>query len=212
MNKDNTKPNRKHPRLKEYDYSSAGAYFITICTQNKQQLLSHISTVCPENNITTVGWEHPPNNDSRHSDNTLTAVGRGLAPALKNKPVARNCIIGENLVRLELTPLGKIAEKQLLLLEERFPNLKINQYVIMPDHIHILLTLIPLSAGASPRPTIPDIICAYKSLTTKECKEVSSIKKLFQSSYYDHIIRGKDDFDEARKYICENPLRSYYKK
>ena len=35
-------PNRKPTRLKSFDYSSAGAYFITICTQNKQKILSHI--------------------------------------------------------------------------------------------------------------------------------------------------------------------------
>ena len=41
MNK-NDFPKRKHTRLKEYDYSADGIYFVTICTQNKKHLLSQI--------------------------------------------------------------------------------------------------------------------------------------------------------------------------
>lgn len=33
---------RKNPRLQDFDYSTAGAYFITICTENRKNLLSHI--------------------------------------------------------------------------------------------------------------------------------------------------------------------------
>ena len=65
-------------------------------------------------------------------------------------------------------------------------------------------------AGASPRPTIMDIVCAYKSLTTKECKKNGLSDKLFQASFYEHIIRGREDYEEIRKYIYENPMRWYY--
>ena len=95
---------RKHPRLARYDYSTAGAYFITICTQNRKCLLSHIA-------------------------------GQKLAPA-----------------EIQYTAYGKIAEEQLFLLEKRYPCLKIDQYVIMPNHIHAIL-LLDGAAGASPRPT-----------------------------------------------------------
>ena len=151
-------PQRKHPRLDHYDYSSAGAYFITICTHNRRCLLSHI-------------------------------VGRGLAPA-----------------EIRYTAYGEIARRQLVLLEERFPFLKVDQYVIMPNHIHAIL-LLGNAAGASPRPTVSDVICAYKSLTTIECKKTVSIDKLFQASFYDHVIRGQEDYDEISRYILENPLK-----
>ena len=149
-------PKRKHPRLDNYDYSTAGAYFITICTQNRHCFLSRI-------------------------------VGRGLAPA-----------------ETQLTAYGAIAKEQLFLLEERYPTLKIDQYVIMPNHIHLILQ-IEETAGASPRPTISDIICAYKSLTTRECKKVRPIDKLFQTSFYEHVIRGQADYDEIAAYIVNNP-------
>ena len=165
MNKEKELPKRKHPRLDNYDYSSAGAYFVTICTQNRCCLLSRV-------------------------------VGRGLAPA--------------ETTGIEYTAFGEIAEKQLFLLEDRYPYLAVDQYVIMPNHIHAIMILNSGAAGASPRPTITDIVCAYKSLTTRECKKNGFEGKLFQTSFYEHIIRSREDYKEIVKYICENPLRWYY--
>ena len=154
-------PKRKHPRLNQFDYSSAGAYFVTICTQNKRCVLSRI-------------------------------VGRGLAPA--------------ETIGVEYTPLGEIAKQQLLLLETRYPYLKIEQYVIMPNHIHVILLMENKAAGASPRPTLMDIICTYKSLVTIACKKNGYADKLFQTSFHEHIIRGLEDHVE----IHENPMRWAY--
>ena len=155
---ENTLPKRKHPRLDHYDYSTAGAYFVTICTQNRRCLLSRI-------------------------------VGRGLAPA-----------------EIQYTAYGQIAQEQLLLLEQRFPSMKIDRYVIMPNHIHATLFLTE-TAGASPRPTIMDIVCAYKSLTTRQCKKVYPIDKLFQTSFYEHVIRSREDYHEIAEYIANNPKK-----
>ena len=165
MDKEKELPKRKHPRLDNYDYSSAGAYFVTICTQNRRCVLSRI-------------------------------VGRGLAPA--------------ETTAIEYTYLGEIAEKQLFLLADRYPYLTIDQYVIMPNHIHAILILNGETAGASPRPTLTDIVCTYKSLTTRECKKNGFREKLFQTSFYEHIIRSRDDYEEIVKYIYENPIRWYY--
>lgn len=151
-------PQRKHPRLNQYDYSSPGAYFITICTENRRCLLSHI-------------------------------VGRGLGPA-----------------ETVYTTYGKIAKEQLFLLEERYSNLKIDRYVIMPNHIHAIFIL-DEAVEINPRPTITDIVCAYKSLTTRECKKVQPIDKMFQTSFYEHVIRGQADYDEIVEYIANNPKR-----
>ena len=149
-------PKRKHPRLDHYDYSTAGAYYITICTQSRQWLLSRI-------------------------------VGRGLAPA-----------------EIQYTAYGQIVREQLLLLEQRYPTLKVDQYVIMPNHIHAIL-LLEEKAGDSQCPTIMDIICAYKSLTTRLCKKVQPIEKLFQTSFYEHVIRSSEDYHEIAEYIANNP-------
>ncbi len=142
--------------MEHYDYSTAGAYYITICTQNRRCLLSRI-------------------------------VGRGLAPA-----------------ETQYTAYGKIAREQLFLLEKRYPYLKIDQYVIMPNHIHVIL-FIEETLDLNPRPAITDIVCAYKSLTARECKKVQPIDKLFQTSFYEHVIRGREDYDEIAEYIVNNP-------
>ena len=83
-------------RLREFDYSLPGAYFLTVCTKSRRQILSAIHEGC-----------------------TI------------------------------LSALGRICETQLLLLEERYP-IKIERHVIMPNHVHMLLSL--LLGGAEPRP------------------------------------------------------------
>lgn len=61
------------------------------------------------------------------------------------------------------------------------------------------------AVGVNPCPTITDIVCAYKSLTTRQCKLVRPIDKLFQTSFYEHIIRGREDYEEIADYIANNP-------
>ena len=91
-----------------------------------------------------------------------------------------------------------------MLLEQRYPSLKIDQYVIMPNHIHAIL-LLKESIETNQRPTIMDIVCAYKSLTTRQCKLMQPIDKLFQTSFYEHVLRGRKDYDEIAEYIVNNP-------
>jgi len=98
-----------------------------------------------------------------------------------------------------------------LLLEQRYLSLKIDRYVIMPNHIHMILVLEetagPLErfpSATSARPTIMDIVCAYKSLTTRQCKKVKPIDKLFQTSFHEHVIRGREDYQEIAEYIENN--------
>ena len=81
----------------------------------------------------------------------------------------------------------------------------------MPNHIHAIIIL-EEAAGASPRPTLSDVICAYKSLTKRECNKIKPISKLFQNSFYDHVIRNEVDYSEVLKYIEENPAKWYYDK
>ena len=140
---------RKPNRLKNYDYSQNGAYFITICVQDRKPILSQI------------------------------IVGEGLAP-----PV------------LKLLPFGECIKEQINNLEIRYENVKIDNYVIMPNHIHILMRIENQTGGASPSPTVSDIICAFKSLSTLECKKLLPIDILFQRSYHDHIIRDDIDYQQ----------------
>ena len=82
--------------------------------------------------------------------------------------------------------------------------MKVDRYVIMPNHIHVIF-LLQEAAGASPRPTITDVVCAYKSLTTGASKKMQPVDKLFQTSFYEHVIRGREDYNEIAEYILNNP-------
>ena len=160
-------PSRKPTRLQEFDYSVSGAYFITVCTEDKRKILSEIF------------------------------VGQGLAPA-----------------EVRLTPYGKIAQQQLRCLEQRYPHIRVDQFVIMPNHIHIIIIVKNQAAGASPCPTISDVMCSYKSLTTRLCNQTQYYGKLFQTSFHDHVIRNEPDYLRICEYIQNNPqkwtLDKYY--
>ena len=128
----------------------------------------------------------------------------------KRKPILSRIVVGQGLAPAvpELTVYGRIVEKQLLSLETRFRGLKIDKYVIMPNHVHAIIFLEnPTAAGASPRPTVSSAICAFKSLSTLQCKRQHPIDKVFQNSYYDHIIRNQNDYDEIWTYIDNNPQK-----
>ncbi len=180
MKENNELPIRRSTRLKNFDYSSAGAYFITICTRDRMQILSEI-------------YKPTPTSTDETDNHT---VGEGLAP-----PEAL----------LKLKPCGKICKEQLQLLENRFPDVTIEDFIIMPDHIHIIIFLRKKAGGASPSPTLNDVICAFKSLTSRTCKMLFGIEKMFQRSYAEHIIRDREDYETRKKYIYENPIRWYYK-
>ena len=75
----------------------------------------------------------------------------------------------------------------------------------MPNHIHILVFIDGFSAGASPRPTLSDIICSFKSLVTREYKKTQPNETVWQTSFYDRIIRNEADYIEHFRYIEDNP-------
>ena len=135
--------------------------------------------------------------DIMATDKTINlAVGEGLAPP-------------EFTVKLK--PCGEIAKEQLQLLESRFPRVTVEDFVIMPNHIHTIIFLHEKAGGASPSPTLDDVVCAFKSLTSRSCKQIFGIEKMFQRSSAEHIVRDREDYETRRKYIYENPKRWYYK-
>ena len=135
--------------------------------------------------------------DITATDKTIEiAVGEGLAPPE---------------ITVKLKPCGEIVKEQLQLMETRFPSVTIEDYIIMPDHIHAVIFLHEKEGGASPSPTLDDVVCAFKSLTSRSCKQKYGMEKMFQRSSAEHIVRDREDYETRRKYIYENPKRWYYK-
>ena len=199
-NMENDHPKRKSTHLKYFDYSSRGAYFVTICTKDRKRLFSEI--VLSSSRIFNYTTDQP--------------VGEGLAP-----PVSFPTFISDDTVaEIRLKSCGQIVKEQLLLLENRYPTVSISDYVIMPDHIHAIIFLnndtieddnLSNSGGASPSPTLNDVVCSFKSLTARACKQKYGIEKLFQRSYAEHIIRDYKDYETRKAYIQQNPVRWYCK-
>jgi REP element-mobilizing transposase RayT len=85
------------------------------------------------------------------------------------------------------------------------PNVRIDNYVIMPNHIHLLLQ-ITADRGGQSRPPLQKIVQSFKSVTTRSAWNVG-LRKLWQRSFYDHIIRNDADYWRIWEYIEHNPLR-----
>ena len=141
-------PQRKPNRIEGYDYSQNGAYFVTVCTQDRKRILSDI-----------VGGD----------------------------------------AHIVPKPYGQVVEKYI----HNAPE--IEKYVIMPDHIHMIIRLDNGSMWAS-TPTrtnrVSSIVRSIKTLTTKEIGI-----PIFQRSYYDHVIRNQQDYNEIWEYIENNPRK-----
>ena len=118
---------------------------------------------------------------------------------------------------------GTIANSEWFKLLERFPNFELDVFQIMPNHMHGIISLKnpenPIKniqpqngAGASPAPTISDIVGAYKSLVANGClklykSENKIMGKFWQRNYYEHIIRNENGYHTISNYIINNPSK-----
>ena len=153
-------PKRKPTRLKGYDYCTPGAYFVTICTQNREQLFE------------------------------MENVGNDL------------CVVPSE--------QNRIIHKWLKETENKFDNIKIDKYVIMPNHIHIIVVITERHEGRS----LHDVMRWFETMVTNEyIRDVKKgtikpfNKRLFQKSFHDHIIRGEKDYQKIWEYIDTNVIR-----
>ena len=169
-------PKRKRTRLKDFDYSENGAYFITICTKDKRCILSRV--------ILPVGTGVPD--------------GPSIEP---NAPVGQ---AAPCLPHVHLLEWGKITEKYILNIPKVYANVTVDTYVIMPNHIHMILCLTsnPNGRQEAACPTVSAVVRSIKILVRKEIGE-----SIFQSSFHDHIIRNEQDYLEIWKYIENNPAK-----
>jgi len=170
---------RRSLRLKEYDYSTDGAYFVTICSYKKE------------------------------------------------------CIF-------ENSDINKIIEETWNLIPEHFPSVILDEFIIMPNHLHGILWIMKIwpsknepqkcrgepcvrpnnpnradalnRAETSSAPTLGRIVQMFKSKTLVEyinlmkSKKKPYLQKIWQRNYYEHIIRNDRELYTIRGYIKYNPL------
>ena len=183
--------NRKELRLKSFSYSETAAYFITICCRNGEHLLAEIEA---------------------KASRDCQAVGVGVlddpSPPVPAMP---------GFVRT-LTGTGKIVESKINEMSQRFSGADIDTFVVMPNHIHLLLSVYQgKGSSRTPTPTafsetdrkrsnerIPAFVSYLKRSTNRE----SGIE-IWQRGYYDHVIRDHLDYCRIWDYINNNPYRWY---
>ena len=149
-------PKRKKNRLECYDYSQDGAYFITICTEDKQCILSRIIPSQKE-------YESPT---------------------------------------VQLTEAGRLIEREIGRLNETYTSLSVDNYVIMPNHLHLLIMLESPDLKETNRVQLKRAINQFKGSVSKKIG-----RSIWQKGYHDHIVRDDRDYERRWLYIEDNPRR-----
>ena len=160
-------PQRRSIRLKGFDYSSTGAYFVTICTQRYR------------------------------------------------------CIFGrvvEDQVRL--SHLGTVVREKWLDLPAHHPGVTLDEFIVMPNHVHGILRLRNAETGTAGRaPTVErfgrpvanslsTIIRSYKASVTKRVRELADHRyRVWQNKFWERVIRNDRELADIRLYIRQNPLK-----
>ena len=155
MDKEKELPQRKRLRLQNFDYSSSGAYFITICTKDRKMLFA---------------------------------------------PVGADSIS------------ARMVERTFLETIRQYDGVDSPIYVVMPNHFHAIITV--SRADMESAPTVSEIVQSFKRYSTVEYVKMVKDgilppfdKQIWQRSFYDHVIRNRDDYNEIYKYIYENPMK-----
>ena len=134
-----------------YDYSSENKYFVTICTDKRNQYF----------------W----------TENRINSFGR-------------------------------IAENELLEICNHFKCVQVDKYVVMPNHIHLILTIgcKPELKLQQPLPTLSTVIGQYKSAVSRKIHLINPKITVWQKSFHDRIIRNEAEYLKLWKYIDKNTI------
>ena len=115
-------------------------------------------------------------------------------------------LVGAHRVRPQNLPLSKLGiavEEKLNQWDSAYKNVCLSACVIMPNHLHIMVVILPDCSGRTGcAPTVSHMIKMFKETVTKQVGV-----NIWQKSFYDHVIRNKRDYEEISKYIYENPLK-----
>lgn len=117
---------------------------------------------------------------------------------------------------VELTVLGRIVETELLRSFKMRKELFCHHYVIMPNHLHILVTIAASNptvmserekmSGMRAR-SVSSFVCGFKSSVTSKTLKLgrSGEGKIWQALFHDHVVRDQQEFDSISEYIKNNP-------
>lgn len=172
------KHHRRSIRLKGYDYSEPGIYYVTLTAHERTEIFGHLSAG-----------------------------------------------------QVQLNSLGEIVLDEWLRTPKVRPEVELDEFIIMPDHLHGIIVICEERNGVtgslkklvgancdspqretpfrSPSRTLGAIIRGFKGATTKRINEARSKpgEKVWQRNYYEHVVRDEKDLSRIQRYIRENPVR-----
>ena len=120
---------------------------------------------------------------------------------------------------MALSEYGKIVENVWYNLTGHYQNIKLDKFIVMPNHIHgiiILMDMDDVGAGFKPAPTglmkyypLSEIIRAFKTFSARHVNELRKTQgiSVWQRNYHEHIVRNENELNRIREYIMNNPLR-----
>ena len=128
------------------------------------------------------------------------------------KPILSTIVGGDAFIapQINLTEIGKIAEKHIQKINSVYADVTVENYIIMPDHIYLLIFIDGFGDGtmrASSPTNLSTVIRSMKTFVTKDVE-----KSIWQRSFYDEIIKNETHFQRAQGYIEYNALKEYGQK
>jgi REP element-mobilizing transposase RayT len=146
-------------RLRGRDYSRSGAYFVTICTRDREVWFGNV-----------------------HEG------------------------------RVILAPAGELVRSVWESLAARFAGLQVDEFVVMPNHVHGIVVLVGAqfsapNSAAGRRPHLGEVVRTFKAASTRLIREAGETGFAWQPGYYDHVIRDDADMKRVRSYIRANPAQ-----
>ena len=99
-------------------------------------------------------------------------------------------------------------------LATRYPHVRLDEYVVMPNHLHGIIVIADIGRGGSrtaptARKPLGRLVAAFKTITTKQLNLVQGTpgQLLWQRNFYERVIRNDDELDRVREYIIGNPMQ-----
>jgi REP element-mobilizing transposase RayT len=123
---------------------------------------------------------------------------------------------------MQLSCAGQIVSEEWLRTQDVRANVSVDEYVVMPNHLHGIIVVEESPARPQPcasqrdastrRPrlypnSLGSIIGQFKSVSTKRIWAAGFREFAWQPRFYDHIIRNEASLDAIRKYIRDNPVK-----
>ena len=214
---------RKQIRLRNFDYSSEGAYFITICTKNREHYFGEIEVSGTRHVVSQLAVSQP--------DVSQPVATELLVSGLDSDPKSE----------VVLSEIGKKTYDYLNEISEHFQNAYLDEFIIMPNHLHLILILDKSKSEEGTRHVVSQNIMSQNVVSQPPSQKGEPISKRFnefsnpipgsvsviiqqlkssvkrwcnkngfndfqwQSRFHEHIIRDNESFERIKNYIINNP-------